>query len=267
MEWSKIKTILIWIFVIVNIFLFSMYFRDMYAGNEISDDVVSDTITVLAKNNVEITEDVMPRDLTDVKIFNVEKKYNSISELIENVKKTSSGNGIAYFNDENVSVRGRNFTCTVNSNGNVSDTEDHAEEELEKTGLLSDVDYSVRKSGEYVYFYLKHDNMIFFDSYIRVKCTNKGIQEIYGNNWYCDKITEGSMAQTISPAQVLIDFAVQMQFEQKVKITKVEAGYYIGNREESVRVTAFPVWEISVSDGSVYYYDRRNGDLVYTNKQ
>ena len=137
---------------------------------------------------------------------------------------------------------------------------------IEKTGLLGDVDYSLRESDGYVYFYLKHGNMVFFDSYIRVKCTNKGIQEIYGNNWYCDKVTEGSMAKTVSPAQILIDFAVRMKYTQKVTITKVEAGYYIGNRDETVRVTAFPVWEITLSDGGVYYYDRRNGDLVNSNK-
>ena len=70
------------------------------------------------------------------------------------------------------------------------------------------------------------------------------------------------MAETISPAQILIDFAIQMKFDKNVTVTKVEAGYYIGNRDEAVRVTAFPVWEFVVSDGSVYYYDRRNGDLV-----
>ena len=266
MEWSKIKTILIWIFVIVNIFLFSMYFKDMYAGNEISDDVVADTISVLAKNNVEITEDVIPKDYSDVKIYSVENKYNTIEAMIENAKKISKENGVSYLNDDNISIKGKNFTCTVISNEDVSDRADYAEEELEKTGLLDDVTYNVKESGEYVYFYLKHDNMAFFDSYIRVKCTDKGIQEIYGNNWYCDKITEGSMAQTISPAQILIDFAVQTKFEQKVKITKVEAGYYIGDRDGTVRVTAFPVWEITMSDGSVYYYDRRNGDLVHTIK-
>ena len=266
MEWGKIKTILIWVFVVVNIFLFSMYFSDLYSGNEISDEVVEDTISVLAKNNVVITKDVMPKDCSDVNIYNVENTYNTVSELMEKVKKTSKSNGITYFNDENLSVKGKTFTCKVNSNEDVSDISDYSEEQIEKTGLLDDVDYNLRENGGYVYFYLKHGNMIFFDSYIRVKCTDKGIQEIYGNNWYCDKVTEGSLAQTVSPAQILIDFAVQMKFTQKVTITKVEAGYYIGNRDETVRVTAFPVWEITLSDGGVYYYDRRNGDLISSNK-
>lgn len=266
MEWSKIKTILIWIFVIVNIFLFSMYFNDMYSGNEISDEVVEDTISVLAKNNVVISKDVMPKDCSDVKIYNVENTYSTVSDMLEKVKKTSKENGISYFTDDNISVKGKNFTCKVTSNEDVSDIVDYAEEKIKKTGLLGDVDYSLRESNGYVYFYLKYGNMVFFDSYIRVKCTNKGIQEIYGNNWYCDKVTEGSMAKTVSPAQILIDFAVEMKYPKKVTITKVEAGYYIGNRDETVRVTAFPVWEITLSDGGIYYYDRRNGDLVSSNK-
>ncbi|MBQ7953885.1 MAG: hypothetical protein IJ332_04005, partial [Clostridia bacterium] len=118
----------------------------------------------------------------------------------------------------------------------------------------------------YVYFYLKNGNMVFFDSYVRVKCTQNGIQEIYVNNWFGDKVTEGGTAETISPSQILIDFAVEKSYTEKVTVKSVEAGYYVGNRDETVSVTAFPVWEISVSDGGVYYYDRRNGDLVSSNK-
>lgn len=267
MEWGKIKTILIWIFAIVNIFLFSMFFKGIYTGEELSDDAVKDTVNVLAKNNVEITVDTMPKDCSDARICNVENKYNSVSEMLENVRKVSAENGVMYFDEENVKVKGETFTCTVNSAGKVSDTLKHTKSEIKKTGLLNDVEYSTRKSGEYVFFYLKHGNMIFFDSYIRVKCTQKGIQEIYGHNWLGDNVTEGGTAETVSPSQIMIDFAVNTNYSEKVTVTSVEAGYYVGNRDETVRVTAFPVWEISVSDGSVYYYDRRNGDLINSNKQ
>ncbi len=266
MEWSKIKTILIWIFAIVNIFLFSMFFKDIYVGTELSDDVVKNTIEVLKKNNVSITAEVMPKDCSDVRIYNVENEYNSLSEMLESIRSVSNKNGVSYFSEENVTVKGKSFTCTVNSDGNVSNTLNHTKSEIKKTGLLDDVEYSTRESGDYVYFYLKHGNMIFFDSFIRVKCTEKGIQEIYVNNWLGDKVTEGGTAETISPSQILIDFAVEMAYTEKVTVTSVEAGYYVGNRDETVRVTAFPVWKITVSDGGVYYYDRRNGDLVSSNK-
>ena len=52
MEWSKIKTILIWIFAAVNIFLFAIFFKGMYSGTELSDEVVENTVNVLSKNNV-----------------------------------------------------------------------------------------------------------------------------------------------------------------------------------------------------------------------
>ncbi len=266
MEWSKIKTILIWIFAIVNIFLFSMFFKDIYVGTELSDDVVKNTIEILKKNNVSITAEVMPKDCSDVRICNVENEYNSISEMLESIRSVSTKNGVSYFSEENVDVKGKSFTCTVNSDEKVSNTLKHTKSEIKKTGLLDDVEYSIRESGDYVYFYLKNGNMIFFDSYVRVKCTQKGIQEIYANNWFGDKVTEGGTAETISPSQILIDFAVEKSYTEKVTVKSVEAGYYVGNRDETVSVTAFPVWEISVSDGGVYYYDRRNGDLVSSNK-
>lgn len=265
MEWSRIKTILIWLFTAVNIFLFATYFKGIYSGTDLSDEVVKNTITVLSQNNVVISEGVMPKTHSNAKICNVENRYSSVSVMLEDARNVSAQKGISYLAEENTKIRGNTFTCTVNAAGNVSNPAKHVKSEMKKTGLLNDVEYTTEEKDGYVYFYLKYDNKIFYDCYIRVKCTDKGIQEIYGHNWLGDTITEGGMAETVSPAELLIDFSVQMGYKEQVTVKSVEAGYYVGDRAETVRVTAFPVWEITVSDGGVFYYDMRNGDLLNRN--
>lgn len=266
MEWSKIKTILIWLFAVVNIFLFIMFFKGISSGTNISDETIENTIAVLFKNNVVITEDVIPKSYSNAKICNVENKYNSVSAMLENARKVSEQQGIDYLLEENTKIRGSTFTCTVNSDTKVSNTEKYAKKEIKKTGLLQDVQYTAEEKNGYVFFYLKYNNQIFYDCYIRVKCTETGIKEIYGHNWLGDSITEGGMAETVSPAEILINFAVQMKYSKPVTVESVNSGYYIGNRDETVRVTAFPVWEITMSDGNVFYFDMRNGDLLNKNE-
>ncbi len=127
---------------------------------------------------------------------------------------------------------------------------------------MENTEYSVKEKDSYIFFYLKFEDKIFYDSYIRVMVTEKGIQEIYGHNWLGDSVTGGGIAQTVSPAQILIDFATRTKNNEKTTIVSVTAGYLIGDRDDTVRVTAFPVWEIVLDNGKTYYYDMRNGDLL-----
>lgn len=262
MEWSKIKTILICIFTAINIFLFVMFFKGIYTDTTLGEEVLKSTADILLQNNVKIEQSEIPKIHSNVKICTVENKYKSVDLMLAEAKKVSAGNGINYLKEENTEIKGDSFTCTVNSAESVSKPVNYAKKMMKKTGLLDDVDYYTREEGGYLYFYLKFSDKIFYDSYLRVKADEKGIQEIYGHNWLGDSVIEGGVTESISPAEVLINFAVNGKFESAVTVSSVESGYYIGERNETVRVTAFPVWEIRLDNGARYYYDMRNGDLL-----
>lgn len=262
MEWSKIKTILICIFVVVNAFLFTVYFKSIYVDTTLDDDVIENTITILKENNIIIEKNDVPKNHINAKVCNVENTYNSVSALLDNARLISKENGIGYLNPDSTNMRGNTFTCVVNEDIKTSNPVKYAKKQIKKTGLLENTEYSVRNKNDYVYFYLKFEDKIFYDSYIRVSVNENGIQEIHGHNWLGDTITEGGLAETVSPAQILIDFATKTGSKEKKTVASVKSGYYIGNRDETVRVTAFPVWEIVLTDGKTYYYDMRNGDLL-----
>ena len=262
MEWSKIKTILIWIFVVVNAFLFSVYLKGMYVDNTLDSEVIENTVEILKSHNIIIEKDLVPKIHDSVKVCNIENRYSSVSEVVEGAKNISLQNGKELFNDENVRIEGNSFTIKVNEDKKVSKSVSYVKREMKDTGFLDNVEYSVKEMDGDVYFYLRFQDKIFYDSYIRVKASDKGIQEIYGHNWMGDSVTEGGFAETISPAQILIDFAIENGNTEKRAIKSIQSGYCIGDRDHTVRVTAFPVWEIILDNGDVYYYDMRNGDLV-----
>lgn len=262
MEWSKIKTILIFIFVLVNLFLFVMFFKGEYVDNTLSDEIIDNTVIILQQNNITADKSVMPKIHNNVKICIVENKYSTVLDMLNAARQISTQNGVDYLKEDNTVISGESFTCTVNSKEDISNTFKYTKKEIVKTGLLEDIEYKAVEKNGYVYFYLKFQNKIFYDSYIRVRTTNQGIQEIYGYNWLGDVVAEGGISETVSPAEIIIDFALDAKFKKNVKLESVLPGYYIGERGETVRVTASPVWEISTSDGQVFYYDMRNGDFL-----
>ena len=253
MDWSKIKTVLIWIFAFVNLFLLSVYFVGTFTSKTLDEDVILGTVEILRQNNIEIDKETVPKNLDNVKICSVENKFADVKSMLETACNSSDE---GFLNTENIEINGENFVCKLKL-----DKEIRPEKLIKKSGLLSNGDYKkVEKDGE-VYYYLSFENKVFFDSYIKVKSDGKNV-EIYGKNWLGDKVSQESVAKIVSPAEILINFSTQYNGEKNVKINSMTAGYFIGERNETVRATASPVWEISTSDGDKCYYDMRNGDLL-----
>lgn len=263
MEWSRIKTILIWVFSVVNLFLIVVYLNSVYFESNLGDEVISNTVEVLAKNNVIISKDIVPKVHDSVKICNVENRHNSVISMLEEAKNTAVENGSEFYVDTSAEINGNTFRYIMNENKDVSNPYKYAKKLIKNSGLLGETDYLTVTDSKSVCFYMSFDNKIFYDSYIKVKVDEKGIGEITGKNWLGDYITDGGMAETVSPVEILVDFATDNDFEKKVTIKEMGSGYYIGDRAETVKVTAFPVWRIALDDGRVFCYDMRNGDLVY----
>ena len=241
MEWSRIKTILIWVFAIVNVFLLSIYFKETSTGNIISEDVVTSTVEILKQSNVTVDKDVIPRRYENVKICSVENKYSNINQMLGSV-------GI---DDSKATVKGDFFWY-------VAETADEVDNVLERL-LTSGYEKTEAEDGEY--YYLSFENKVFFDSFICVK-SKDGKTEINGKNWLGDHFADEGVSKIVSPAEILINFAAEYGGAEEISIKDIAAGYYIGERLETVRVTAAPVWKITVSDGTEYYFDMRNGDKL-----
>lgn len=241
MEWSRIKTILIWVFAIVNIFLLSIYFKETSSGNIISEDVVTSTVEILKQSNVTVDKDVIPRRYENVKICSVENKYSNINQML-------GGVGI---DDSKATVMGDCFWY-------IAETDEDADGVLERF-LTSGYKKTEEEDGEY--YYLSFENKVFFDSFICVR-NKDGKTEISGKNWLGDRFSDEGVSKIVSPAEILIDFAAEYGGREEISIKDITAGYYIGERLENVRVTAAPVWKITVSGGEEYYFDMRNGDKL-----
>ncbi|MBQ6907851.1 MAG: two-component system regulatory protein YycI, partial [Clostridia bacterium] len=184
--------------------------------------------------------------------------------MLKVIYKNAEKNGMEWFNQSNVDVDGANFTCNIpgTDKNNYDNPEKYAEKVFSKIGLISAGQYKIIKKDDKIFFYLTFDGKIIFDSYIYIKVKDNKITEIFGSNCLGDKVTEGSMAKVVSPAEILINFASEYGEPGKMRITNIESGYFAGKRTKAVKITAAPVWKAKTSDGKVFYFDMRNGDLL-----
>lgn len=259
MEWGKIKSILICIFAVVNIFLLYVYFGDAYTGKSIDSDMILNAVKIINENNIDIEEDIIPKTYENARICTVENKFKDANDILEYIWNEYGENVIFGFNKNNVKIKNNTFECELDISKNNEITKNNIERELEKCGLLNFGKYSKSFVDNSMFFYMEYEGMSFFDSYIRVDFKDDKPVMIYGTNWLFDKVYEDSTAKSISPIEILVDFASEYS-GNKVEITGMQSGYYIGERNATVKVTATPVWEIRLSDGEKYYYDMRTGN-------
>lgn len=262
MEWSKIKTIFIWIFLFVNLFLFSVYFKSMYTGKSLDDDIIKSTVEVLKINNITAKEDVIPKNYDNARVCTVENRFADVKTFLKNVFETDR-KGIEFLTEDNVQIGGNTFYSARKEDAtlDIDNYVKYTEKVLEDAGIITAGTYKREEKDGFLYFYLQFENKMFFDSYVRVKADSTGISEIFGINWLGDSIIEEGIAEAVSPAEILVNFAAMGKREDNIVINSMTAGYYLGERDETIRVTAAPVWRISTSKGD-YFYDMKNGDLL-----
>ena len=256
MEWNKIKTILIVVFAVVNIFLFFVYYGGFDNG-ALSDELVAQTVEVLELNNVGIDARLLKNNYESIKVCNVENSYANVKDVLD---ATLYQNSVL---SGEIDTTRHSFTFVPDEGSSFYGLpSSRAEKALKESGLLADVSYRKEQAEDGIYFYLKFEGKVFFDSYIFVRTKDDKIVSISAYNMLGDTVSEGSLAETVSLPEILINFATENSSQSRIDIVGLRTGYYVGTRGETVRVTAAPVWQIKTADNKVFYYDMRNGDLL-----
>ena len=116
MNWSRVKTVLIILFLCTDIFLLATYFTSRYESSRISEKVISSTISVLEKNGITLSRDLIPKYMPKIKhkeAENVISDYEGFAEkfLGKNIRKTDFG-----FESDHGSINfyGDRFNFTAN---------------------------------------------------------------------------------------------------------------------------------------------------------
>ncbi len=284
MQWSRIKTILIVIFLIVNIYLLVNYLNTSQNGVSVTPSAVDDAVSILEENSIKIDKRIIPTTAPEIRVFDVTNLYATKEDIAEAFL------GAGYFKNEQSIFSKDNKTLWVNgSNFDLIVTQDNLPVIPSLKGLSDDncrkyamdiikklnlgeqyieiTSSTVENGVRIMRFRRIFDEKIVVDTSLSISITESGVCKIEGRNWLGDTIKEGQFISTRTAVEALVKFATNPNIDRtnQIEITNIDECYYLGDREsESKTITAIPVWRITTKDNGIFLYDARNTTLIET---
>ena len=267
MQWAKAKTIMIWLFLIVDIFLLSYLLINKLKTDK---DANSHLIAVLKHNNINIRAELLnhnskkiyayeflapdiTEELSESFLKNPQKKDNNLYESKDKTASLQMNSG--YINYENKKPDFPGF-------GSVNEKNVH--HKLMPYLKALKIDKYVRpakisKEGKdisvsYSYFF---SDMELYSAELNFLVSSDGIKKIEGNINIPNK--ENGYDFTLSGIEtVLLNFIQNNTFQKEETIVSINEGYYLINYQNLLIAQAIPVYRIKTSN-KTYIYDARDG--------
>ena len=257
MNWSKAKTVLIFFFIIINVFLFYTILGRSLNNYYVSKETVNNTVEILKNSGITVDKDIIPRRIQSVSQFeadNIIVSYEDFAKkmLGENCIKISETEfkgdigSISYFGDK--------FIFRSQYSGDKSKTESNLISILNSYGItLNDYIYT---DGSFV---KSIDGKKVYDCELNFDFTPENELMIYGV-WFLKKsepITTD--AELKSAAAVLVDFlSLPDRPQGELIIESIELGYMIYETENFHKsIVPISAWEVTLSNGEKVYLDAR----------
>lgn len=279
MYWSKVKSILIVLFVIVNFILFTNILFSMNQTIQVSRDTINNTVEILARANISIDPKLIDSEssrmhFTEISNICADKDTLASRLMSGNVEKTAG----PIFQSETETL---SFTNTVFQYENHLPDERNIPTESSAKSIalrlvrdkgfsVSDKNIDTQKaidSGYKVILQQLLEDKPIFESYLAVCLFLDGTYSIEGF-WTVEERTSIINRHNIPLRHItgiLVDFASQKGSEVSgLTITSIELGYSIGNRYSHKLLSVSPCYKITMSNSVSYLYDANTGEFIYS---
>ncbi len=263
MNWSRAKTILIALFLVVDLFLLTTILK---GSDAITPEIISSTVDILSANGITVSADMIPSNVKSApysEAENVIESYDEFAKLLLGEDCYLSGDNSFSSNGATVSFSGNSF---IYKNKNISNSiagdknpQNIASVFLKSIGFdLSDAKISYQASGNdaNVTFSNYAGSLPVFNSSVTVSLSDEEITSISGT-WFNVISTRGQDAALKSITSILIDSVAD--FEKGTRITALDLGYTLPDSVAFHKsAVLIPVWQITTESGQMYYPDARN---------
>lgn len=272
MYWSRVKTILIFLFFALDIFLFGYIMYSDYDENAVSRTEKENTAAVLKNNNIKIDTEIIPDKTGWLGIV----ELNSIWTDSDSLAKSVLGTGAEKISDGAYS-KGKTrldlfedgFSYSTGVKNITKPNAKTAAEELEQINISVD-EKSGTAHGNELLFTQEIDGVPIFETGISVKASKDKLAEVYGYWIFSDSgdsIVKKQEARLMPATSVLINFIGSDLYDSHGdEITKIEEGYSIGSPAPDTQhklVSVAPAYKITLKSGAYAVYDAINGEFLY----
>lgn len=273
MNLSKVKTILIVLFICVDTVLLSMIIISTKKSTEIAPEIIQSTIKVLAQNDITVDSSIIPRKNTSAEFAQADNVISDYHEFaLSFLGECHAENSEYFYRGANgtMSFRGDYFeyTSAVSGSGITLDEKSavlSAQVFLEEHGFdlsSSKVSSEIITDGYSIVFRNYKKSMPVFNSVVTAEVKNNFVSRVYGS-WFNDSDENGQPSRLKNVTGVLIDFIsiYKDEISTPAEISALENGYTIFENDTYHKSAVLvPVWKITLTDESYYYCDARNSE-------
>ena len=250
MNWNKIKTVLIFLFLAIDIFLVIWNITLRHKAGVVDDKTIEDMSVLLHERGIKIPEGLIDEEIPDINGVTVRNVMASEAEFVGNIlgKKYEKNDNVFFTSGCSVEIKGNEFV--IESNRKVKSAEE-AEKWLISIGFDLRDTVKAEHRGEYVIksVYKGHE---IYGSRISVKSEdNKTVA--YGSFFY---VVEGSETETdIRHATAVLPRLIQEGISN-CSVSSVDIGYRVDNvGSKFSEAGATPTYRILLSDGREIFYN------------
>ena len=133
MEWSRVKSILICVFVLVNLFLLRVYINNNVSTVTLTEETLNNTVMALKNNNIEIDKSLISKKSPELPAFNITNKHINCRDFSLVLWENAKNNGFDYFNPKDTTFDGKTLVYKGQSG---TDTIKDVKNKIKKTGAL-----------------------------------------------------------------------------------------------------------------------------------
>lgn len=267
MNWTKVKIILIVLFVFVNIMLIGILYGRNTDDSKLSAEYLNEIKIILSKNGIEADSKLITSETADMTIPEATPITSYNSSFVKQLQKDRTISEKGDFVSENTVVSVYEDVVHIENSGEAENTLYSAEESAEKFFSEFGIDVSgcletrTEKDNTVVLKYVqKYNGYDIFGSYAEAEFCENTIKSA-NIVWY--EISEKNIqsAKTISSAEVLLDFAAdKTRGVRDYAVKSVSLGYTAETDGTGTvqKAQMIPTAEITTDIDSIFFYDIRN---------
>lgn len=277
MNWNRTKVILIFLFFLINVFLFNMLGKIEERNMTIDDDAINNTISIAQNAGVEISKEIIPNKRLkngEMELFGICSEPEILAERILGkgatlVKKSTLPLYYKYENKGKIlEIENGKFTY-VDEKANVKPKAKEQSPQkaifgLEKFGIspknVTIVSKGIKNEKNYVSVMPYYKGLKVHGVLLDVFYDGNEITSLSGN-WF--DLSDYSEDNSLLTDITLVLTSLSLGERKNIKISEIQMRYYVPQEHLGGRyVSAIPVYILKLADGEKIVIDARTGESL-----
>lgn len=273
MDFGRVKTILIVLFVFVNLFLIYNLINLSSDSKTLDKASIETTISLLEKQQISIDKSLIPTRMEYMDYLNLSNPLTTPDELAYRLlgpaeKQNESfvsekgtlliSNGLFLWEPKAESISFRHPLPSSQTASSVLDflkRNGFPVKDFKWAGTLDNGNGNFEVSFQEIF-----QNQEIFDVKLTVSITKDTIESVHGK-WFDIESIKNTGQELKSPLTVLMEFSSTVT--EKTIITDFTPGYYTDTSSQNYKnLPGIPCWKITLKSGSVLYYDAVTAEPV-----